>query len=125
MIAGVGGIAGIGTIAGGSHDYRQDVSMAQWHLYMIRTRGGDLYTGVATDVSRRLEEHREGGGRGSRYLRGRMPLRLVFERRIGDRSLALKAESRLKRLRKSRKEQIARSNPTRSELLGRLGIQDG
>jgi putative endonuclease len=99
------------------------MAMAQWNLYMIRTRGGSLYAGVATDVARRFDEHRGQRGRGSRYLRGRMPLRLVFERRIGDKSLALRAESRLKRLRKHRKEQIVRSNPTRRKLLALLGVQ--
>jgi predicted GIY-YIG superfamily endonuclease len=29
-----------------------------WHLYLVRTAGGRLYTGIATDVDRRLAEHR-------------------------------------------------------------------
>jgi predicted GIY-YIG superfamily endonuclease len=47
-----------------------------WHLYVVRCRGGELYTGIATDVVRRLSEHESGAG--AKYLRGKGPLALVF-----------------------------------------------
>ncbi len=93
-----------------------------WHLYLIRTRNGSLYAGIATDVARRFAEHTSQGGRCARYLRGRAPLKLVFDRRIGDRSLALKAEWRIKRLPKREKERIARSGPSRKALLERFAV---
>jgi putative endonuclease len=96
--------------------------MSQWYLYMIRTGDGSLYTGVATDVNRRLAEHREGGRSGARYLRGKRPLKLVYKKRIGSASLALRAERRIKKMRKARKEEIVRSNPRRGELIERLGL---
>jgi putative endonuclease len=99
--------------------------MSEWHLYLIRTRDGSLYTGIATDVARRFAEHRSDGGRCARYLRGRAPLRLVFKRRLGTRSLALKAERRIKKLPRHQKEKIVRCNPNRRELIARLGIQTG
>ena len=99
------------------------LDMAQWYLYMIRTGNGSLYTGVATDVDRRLAEHRTGGTRCARYLRGKGSLRLVYKRRLGGLGLALRAERCIKRLRKLQKEQIVRSNPGRSELIARLGIR--
>lgn len=95
-----------------------------WHLYMIRTGNGSLYTGVATDVARRLAEHRAGGRKCARYLRGKAPLSLVFQKRVGGRSAALRAEWRLRRLPKGEKETIVRSNPSRKRLLKRLGVAD-
>ena len=77
-----------------------------WHLYMVRCRDGSLYTGIASDVERRLAEHR--AGRGAKYLRGRGPIELVFRRRVGDRCRALQMERRVKRLPKSAKEALVR-----------------
>ena len=62
--------------------------MADWHLYILRTASGSLYTGVTTDVQRRLSEHQSGGPRCARSLRGRGPLELVFSQPVGDRSRA-------------------------------------
>jgi putative endonuclease len=70
--------------------------MPDWYIYMIRCRDGSLYTGITTDVDRRFAEHREGGNAGAKYLRGRGPLVLVFQKRLGSRSLALVVESRVK-----------------------------
>ncbi|MDH5763866.1 MAG: GIY-YIG nuclease family protein [Nitrospinota bacterium] len=84
--------------------------MAQWHLYIIRVRGGSLYTGIATDVERRFAEHVEGGKKGSKYLRARGPLTLVFQQQIGNQSQALKAETAVKNLSKPAKEQLVKGN---------------
>ncbi len=84
--------------------------MAEWHLYMIRVKRGSLYTGIATDVDRRFAEHAEGGKKGSKYLRARGPLTLVFQQKIGTRSQALKAESAVKNLSKPAKEQFVKGN---------------
>ncbi len=74
---------------------------------MLRCADGSIYTGIATDVSRRISEH-EDGGKGAKYLRGRGPLELVFHREIGDRSLATKIERRVKRFPKEHKEDLSR-----------------
>lgn len=79
-----------------------------WRLYMIRTKTGALYTGVATDVERRFKEHTEGGKKGAKYLRGRGPLKLVFQQKIGARSEALKAEAAIKKMSKEEKEGMVR-----------------
>jgi putative endonuclease len=44
--------------------------------------------------------------KGAKYLRGRGPLKLVFKKAIGTRALALRVESRIKRLSKARKEAL-------------------
>ena len=80
--------------------------MSDWYLYLVRCRDGTLYTGISTDIDRRLAEHREGGDAGSKYLKGRAPLTLLFEQRLGSRSLALKVEKRVKKLSKAKKEKM-------------------
>ena len=82
--------------------------MAEWHLYIIRVKSGSLYTGISTDVERRFAEHVEGGKKGSKYLRARRPLALVFQQKIGNRSQALKVECAVKNLSKPVKEQVAK-----------------
>ena len=67
-----------------------------WKLYMLRCRDGSLYTGITTDVEKRLEAHRS--GKGAKYTRGRGPLELVYQEECGDHSTALKREIEIKTL---------------------------
>jgi putative endonuclease len=96
--------------------------MEVWHLYLVRAADGSLYTGIATDVERRLAEHGGAGGRGSKYLRGRGPVELAFDRPIGSHGLALKVEHRVKRLSRPDKERLIESRPAARELLEALGV---
>ena len=93
--------------------------MARWYVYLIRCRDGSLYTGIATDVPRRLATHRE--GRGARYLRGRGPLRLVYERAVGSRGVAQSVEARIKKMPKARKERLIRRDDLIEQLIGDAG----
>lgn len=89
-----------------------------WSLYLVRTADDALYTGIATDVDRRFEEHREGVG--AKYLRGRGPLELVFRREIGDRSLATRLELRVKALSRGRKQALVAGDEDLDALLQTL-----
>ena len=95
-----------------------------WHVYIVRTRDGSLYTGVTTNVARRLAEHLGDDGRGARYLRGRAPLEIAYRRKLGDRGLALGVEWRLKRRPRADKEAIITARPSRRDLLRRLGMKE-
>jgi putative endonuclease len=75
-----------------------------WYLYLVRCRDGSLYTGISTDVARRLDAHQ--ADRGARRLRGRGPLELVFSQAVGDRGRALQIEYRVKRLTRKDKERL-------------------
>ena len=75
-----------------------------WYLYILRCKDGSLYTGITTDVSRRLEEHRR--GKGAKYTRGRGPLELVYREVCGTHSQALKRELEVKAMKRERKEQL-------------------
>lgn len=76
-----------------------------WFVYILRCADDSLYTGVATDVARRLEGHQAGAPKGAKYTRGKGPLRLVYQREVGTRSEACKEELRIKSL--SRKQKLA------------------
>jgi len=73
---------------------------------LIRCRDGSLYTGISTNVGRRFTEHQGKGNTGSKYLKGKGPLTLVFEKKVGSKSLALKMESKIKKLPKAMKERL-------------------
>ena len=75
-----------------------------WHLYILRCRDGSLYTGITTDVEKRLEAHRS--GKGAKYTRGRGPLELVYREECGTHSDALKREIEIKRLTREQKQAL-------------------
>ena len=91
--------------------------MLDWHLYVVRCHDGSLYTGITTDVARRFAEHQGNGDTGAKYLRGRGPLVLVFQKKLGSRSLALGVESKVKMLSKARKEELVRANTRIDEII--------
>jgi len=90
--------------------------MPQWSLYIVRCRDGALYTGIATDVVRRIAEHAQ-NGKGAKYLRGKGPLRLVLVMAIGSRERALRVEGRIKKLPKARKEELIVQEDTVNRIL--------
>ena len=75
-----------------------------WYLYILRCADGTLYTGITTDVEKRLEQHR--AGKGAKYTRGRGPLELLYREECGTHSDALKRELAVKRLPRNKKEQM-------------------
>ena len=93
--------------------------MSDWYLYLIRCRDSTLYTGISTDVDRRLAQHQGQGSAGSRYLKGRGPLRLVFQEKLGSKSLALKLERRVKRMSKARKEELIKVGRYAAQIMNR------
>lgn len=96
--------------------------MAIWSIYLIRDDSNSLYTGITIDVDRRFHEHRDAAGKGAKYTRARKGLTLVYTCELGSRSLACRAEYRLKRLAKKDKEKIVASRPGAPELCSRLGL---
>ncbi|QOR40931.1 GIY-YIG nuclease family protein [Billgrantia diversa] len=63
---------------------------------MLETPQGALYTGITTDVARRVAQHES--GRGAKALRGRGPLALVHQEPVGSHGDALRLEAEIKRL---------------------------
>ena len=79
----------------------------KWYLYVLRCGDGTLYTGITTDVEKRLAQHRS--GKGAKYTRGRHPLELMYQETCEDHSAALKREYEIKKL--SREEKLALLQP--------------
>lgn len=78
----------------------------RWHVYVVSCRDGSLYTGIATDVERRLAMH--DAGKGARYTRGRGPVQLLDQVGPMSHSAALRLERRVKRAATDRKLTVLR-----------------
>jgi putative endonuclease len=77
----------------------------QWYVYMVRCADGTLYTGITTDVERRVEAHNAGrSGGGARYTAARRPVTLVYQESAPDRARASQREHTLKHLSRVEKE---------------------
>ncbi len=74
---------------------------------MILCSDNSLYTGISNDVERRLLQH--ASQRGARYFRGREPQHLVYREGGHDRSSASRREAAIKKLRRSDKVRLIRS----------------
>ncbi|MFA6427361.1 MAG: GIY-YIG nuclease family protein [Candidatus Magasanikbacteria bacterium] len=81
-----------------------------YYLYIVTCADGSLYTGVTTDVKRRIEEH-NASKRGSRYTRARRPVILVYSKKCKTRALAQVEEAHIKKL--SRVEKMKLIQPSR------------
>lgn len=75
-----------------------------WHLYLLRLSDSSLYCGITKDLKRRLKEHRR--GRGSKYVKGRLPFELVYLEEHDSRIEAMRREREVKGWSKDRKEKL-------------------
>ncbi|MEK7615476.1 MAG: GIY-YIG nuclease family protein [Patescibacteria group bacterium] len=75
-----------------------------YYLYILQCADGTFYTGITTDLDRRLREHNT-SPRASKYTRSRRPVALVYSKKFRDRSAASKAEAKMKKL--SREEKMS------------------
>lgn len=76
--------------------------MKKWFVYIVECSDGTYYTGISTDVNKRISTHNI--GRGAKYTRSRLPVICVYSKEYSDRSEASKEEYRIKQL--TRKEKI-------------------
>lgn len=75
-----------------------------WFVYMLRCSDDSLYTGVTTDVTRRVAEH-NGTTKGAKYTKARQPVTLVYTKKAKDRSGAQIKEAQIKKM--SREDKLA------------------
>lgn len=75
-----------------------------WKVYIVRCSDDTYYTGITTDMDRRLNEHNS--GKGAKYTRSRTPVELEETQEFPDRSLASKEEYRIKKLSRTQKEEL-------------------
>lgn len=73
-----------------------------WWVYVVRCSDDSLYTGVTTNVTRRVAEHNS-GARGAKYTRSRRPVKLETSWPAGTRSAAMKSEYAFKKYTRQQK----------------------
>ena len=83
--------------------------MNRYNLYILQCSDQTLYTGITTNLERRIREHNY-SSLGAKYTRGRKPVRLVYTQEFINRALATKEESRIKKLSRLEKLAIIKSN---------------
>ena len=66
----------------------------KWFVYMLRCRDNSVYTGITNNLNKRIEAHMSGNG--SKYLRGRLPVKLIYKENFLNRSDASKREIEIK-----------------------------
>lgn len=79
-------------------------SNAQWFIYIVQCADGSLYTGITRDLSKRIAQHN--AGKGSKYVRSRLPVELIYREPHTSHSSALKREWQIKQLTRQEKEAL-------------------
>lgn len=72
-----------------------------WFVYVLSCKDKSLYTGITNDIEKRLKAHQ--GGKGGRYTRAHLPVKLVYLKRYKTRSAALKREAQIKKIKREEK----------------------
>ena len=76
--------------------------MKLWYVYIVECIDNTLYTGITTDIDRRISEHNS-SDRGAKYTKSRRPVELVYFEESENRSTASKRECAIKKLTRSDK----------------------
>jgi putative endonuclease len=81
-----------------------------WFVYILQCCDDTLYTGITTDIDRRVQEHNSLTS-GSKYTRSRQPVRLVYREKAPSRSAAATREFQIKQMKRTEKKQLIAANP--------------
>lgn len=88
-----------------------------WYIYIIRCKNNTLYTGITKDVSRRFKEHQEQSRKCAKYLKGKLPLKLVYSEQLNSREEALSIEKTIKKFTKREKEELIVNNQLKLKII--------
>ena len=83
------------------------LNSGMWYVYIVRCADRTLYTGVARDLRARIEVHN--AGRGAKYTRARLPVKLIYQETVANRSAAQRREHAIKRLSRAEKRALAKT----------------
>jgi len=78
--------------------------MTNWQHYVLECADNSYYSGSTTDLKRRVCEHNQ--GKGAKYTRSRLPVKIIYSEGYPNRSSAQKAEAAFKKLNRKQKEQF-------------------
>ncbi len=79
-----------------------------YFIYILKCNDDTLYTGIAKDVHKRLQEHNE-SDKGAKYTKARRPVELIYTEEAPDRSSASKREYAIKKLSREKKLELIQS----------------
>lgn len=77
-----------------------------YFTYIVQCSDDSLYTGIATDLEKRIKEHNGELKGGAKYTRGKGPVKLVYSEELETRSAALKREAEIKKMSRVNKEKL-------------------
>jgi putative endonuclease len=77
-----------------------------WFVYIVRCADETLYTGIAKDVARRVEEHNSNNLLAANYTRARRPVALAHREAVKTRSAAARREYEIKQMTRQEKEDL-------------------
>jgi len=86
-------------------DISRDPMGDEWYMYVLECSDSTYYTGITTDVKRRLHEHNN-TGKASKYVKARRPVAVIYSTDFENRSIAAKAEYRFKQLSRQQKRDV-------------------
>jgi len=81
--------------------------MKNWGIYILQCSDNTLYTGITTNLKQRLKTHAQ--GKGAKYTRGRLPVKLVWSKPGLSESKARKMEAKIKKLSKKKKQALIKT----------------
>lgn len=76
-----------------------------YYVYILKCNDDTLYTGITTDVKRRLDEHNN-SIKGAKYTKIRRPVELMYKEELEDRSSASKREYEIKKFNRAKKLEL-------------------
>jgi putative endonuclease len=87
--------------------------LSAWFVYILRCADGSFYTGITTDVARRVAEHNGNDALGARYTRSRRPVLLAYAEAAASRAEATRREAAIRRLGRAGKTALcAQASPS-------------
>lgn len=81
-----------------------------YYFYIVRCSDNSLYCGQTNNLRRRLEEHNSKTAKSAKYLRGKTPVKLVYQEKYQTLQEAMKREWQVKQWKKSKKEALVKRN---------------
>ena len=90
--------------------------MLGWSLYILKCSDDSLYTGITTDLKKRLKRHNQASE--VKYTRARRPVKIIYTEALSNESLARKREIAIKKLsRRNKLRLIAKGSPSAAKML--------
>ena len=80
-----------------------------YFLYILKCKDGTLYTGITTDINRRVNEHNS-SSKGAKYTRVRRPVALVYSKKFKNRSTSSIAEAKIKAMTRLQKQEFIKES---------------